>query len=271
MGSVLVTTDYSKFKFGTWNRDINEKNLRKIDKDVQKNGWKMHPIMVNDNMEVIDGQHRLTYAKQHHLPLYYVVIPGLSSQDCVIMNNTRTSWTIQDYVKLYASEGNENYIKLQNLFSQYTFSTIPQMVGIMKNKSSTSDLSALLKKGEYVVTDEELQNIKAKFDFLEEVSPYLKSVGGQAGSLILIASFCYDNENVNNSRLKKQIKTRWNTMTPPANREMALTEMEKIYNYHIGKENYVDITAEYKKFAREQMLKGAEFIKKTLKEKREAK
>ena len=60
-------------------------------------------------------------------------------------------------------------------------------------------------------------------------------------------------------------------MTPPANREMALTELEKIYNYHVGKGNYVDITAEYKKYAREQQLKGAEYIKKTLREKREAK
>ena len=100
MNSVLQTTDYDMFKVRDWNRNISSSNMKKIDASVKAQGWLKHPIMVNEKMEVADGQHRLAYAKQHNLPVYYVVVPGLSINDCVVMNNARTSWTLIDYIKI---------------------------------------------------------------------------------------------------------------------------------------------------------------------------
>ena len=42
METINQTYDYDMFKFGNWNRDIKETNIRKIDKNVKKEGWKKH-------------------------------------------------------------------------------------------------------------------------------------------------------------------------------------------------------------------------------------
>lgn len=260
MESVLETKNYEMFRFGPWNRDISEKNLHKIDKDVQKNGWKKHPITVNEKMEVIDGQHRLVYAKTHNLPVYYIVINDLTVEDCVTMNNVRTAWSLQDYIKLYASQGNECYQRLQKLLGEYSFATASQLISLLKNQCANSNLSGKIRKGEFKLTDKEIRDIKDKFDFLQELEPYVKSVKGRTSSLYQAIAFCYDNEGVNNQRLKKQIKTKLNLIDAPVNTEIAFREIERIYNRGIRTGDYIEIFAQYKRHAREQLQKGVKMI-----------
>lgn len=251
--NILETKNYDMFKFGAWNRSIKERNLSKLDREVQKNGWKKHPIIVNDQMEIIDGQHRYVYAKSHDLPIYYIVVNGLTVQDCVLMNNSRMAWMPNDFIKLYASQGNENYVRLKELADKYTFVSVSQIVSIIKNQCSNGNLSDTLRKGEYTLTEEESEKAKAKLDYIKELMPLLNSTKGRKSALIATISFCYDNEKVDNDRLKTQIENRIATMIPPANIDMALQELEKIYNYRLTGNNYVYITTEYKKHAQENM------------------
>lgn len=254
---VSKTTDYDMFKFGPWNRNISEKNLHKIDKDVEKNGWKCHPIMVNGNYEVIDGQHRLVYAKTHGLPVYYIVVEDLTAEDCVTMNNTRTSWNLLDFIKLYASQGNESYIRIQKILNTYSFAPASLLLALVKGNTASGNVGNKIRRGDYKLTEKELYDIKLKFDYLSELAPYIKAVKGRTTAIYQAVSFCYDEETINNTRLKKQIKNKIETITPPANMDMALKEIDYIYNYGIRREDVVDIIALYKKHAREQMMKGA--------------
>ena len=61
---IKETKNYDQFKVGDWNRTIKKNNLKKLEKSVKQNGWLKHPIMVNENMEIMDGQHRFAYAKE---------------------------------------------------------------------------------------------------------------------------------------------------------------------------------------------------------------
>lgn len=258
MENVFETTNYDKFKFETWNRDISEKNLKKIDKSVKEVGWKKHPIIVNENMVVIDGQHRLFYAKTHKLPVYYVVVNGLEAKDCVDINNVRTAWNIEDYIKLYASQGNESYILLRGILGDYSFAPITTIISLLKGNSVGGKFAAKVRNGELKLTQKECRDIRAKFDFLQELGPYIKAVKGRSTSIYAAIAFCYDLECINNARLKKQIKNRISTITPPVDIEAAYKEIEWIYNYKIKQEDYVYILTEYKKYVREKQLKIAQ-------------
>ena len=257
MENVFETMNYDKFKFETWNRDIKEKNLKKIDKSVKEVGWKKHPIIVNENMVVIDGQHRLFYAKMHNLPVYYVIIHGLEAKDCVDMNNIRTAWNVEDYIKLYASQGIESYILLRGILGDYTFAPTSTIISLLKGNAIGGQLSAKIRNGEFKLTQKECKDIRAKFDFLKELQPYIKAVKGRSTSIYSAIAFCYDLECVNNARLKKQVKNRIGTITPPIDIEAAYKEIEWVYNYKIKQEDYAYILTEYKKAAREKQLETA--------------
>ena len=83
---VLRTSDYSVFNIMTGNRDVPEIRVRKIKDSIQKNGYIFNPIICNEKMEVVDGQGRLEALKRLGLPVEYIVHPGLTVSDCIVMN-----------------------------------------------------------------------------------------------------------------------------------------------------------------------------------------
>ena len=120
IGKIYETKEYDKFHRYEWNRVPKQNTLKKIDKSVEENGWKVEPIIVNEEYGIYDGQHRWLYAKEHNLPLYYTIIPGLTKEDCQRMNAVRTSWLVSDYINFYSAQGNTSYAMLKSLDGVYT-------------------------------------------------------------------------------------------------------------------------------------------------------
>lgn len=69
----METRDYSIFKKLPGNREVSiESGL--ID-SMQSNGYlKQYPILVDSEMRIIDGQHRLIAAKELNLPVSYELV-----------------------------------------------------------------------------------------------------------------------------------------------------------------------------------------------------
>ena len=71
---VEETTDYKQFKKVKGNRGYAQRHLKNLVSSIAQNNLLQYsPIIVNDKMEVIDGQHRLAAAQSLGLPIYYVV------------------------------------------------------------------------------------------------------------------------------------------------------------------------------------------------------
>jgi hypothetical protein len=113
---LLSTTDYPIFKTITGNRAINKEHIEKIATSIQeKNLLPVRPIVVNDKMEVIDGQHRLAAAELIKVPIYYVVANGLDYEDIASLNSASKNWTTADYVRMYDLQGYPEYKKISDL------------------------------------------------------------------------------------------------------------------------------------------------------------
>lgn len=256
MTSIQETYDYDQFDIGDFNRNIKTTNLKKIEKSVKENGWLQHPVIVNEKMQVIDGQHRLYFAKNNRLPVYYVVIPGLTVNDCVTMNNTRTGWGLEDYIQFYANQGNHNYTLLNDLINRYTFLSVSGIVSIALNRGYGGSSSQGVKTGELQISSSEYNKALEILDFLNDLSKYVLAVKGRAIALFTAIAFAYECKGVSKARLAKQVKNYIGIITPPATIDMALNEIEKLYNYRIPKESYIYIATEYKKQAADRMAHG---------------
>lgn len=114
---VYETRDYSQFKKMLGNRDAKSEN--KIVESIKTVGLIPNPIIVNDKMEIIDGQNRLAALKQLELPVYYIVVDGLGIEECRQLNIGQTNWGIDDYVASFANQGNADYQRLSSLLNEY--------------------------------------------------------------------------------------------------------------------------------------------------------
>lgn len=118
MKEIHTTTEYGIFKHLTGNREL-KKRAEDIKKSIGKIGWITNPIIVNENMEVIDGQSRLQALMELGMPVEYIIQDSLDLEQCRTMNSYNESWGTKDYIDSYCAEGNENYIRLRNLMETF--------------------------------------------------------------------------------------------------------------------------------------------------------
>ena len=74
-GIVYKTLDYSSFKVNAWvvNRML-PKMVDKLAKSIEKNGWLEHSyIVVDENLNVIDGHYRLFAAMKCWSHIHFIV------------------------------------------------------------------------------------------------------------------------------------------------------------------------------------------------------
>lgn len=120
---IKKTTNYSDFKTVKGNRLLSKEHYKTLLQSVNgKNLLHLNPIIVNAEMEVIDGQHRLQVAKTLNIPIYYVQGNGLDYQDVVMFNNTMKTWTMEDYAKGYIALGFKEYDKLEKFKTKWQLS-----------------------------------------------------------------------------------------------------------------------------------------------------
>jgi hypothetical protein len=115
------TTEYNKFKFLIDNRSTARTHINRLKNAIQENPsiLEVQPILVNEKMEIIDGQHRFAAASELNLPIHYNQVKGLNIATARDMNVLQRRWTVEDYAISYAKAGNENYKLFNELHRQH--------------------------------------------------------------------------------------------------------------------------------------------------------
>lgn len=120
MSDVFSTKDFSLFILRDDNRDkISSDHLKAIKQSISEcNLLYMRPIIVNESMEIIDGQHRFLAAKALNVPIYYEIQKDVTPMHMVRLNTSR-SWSSSDYLNFYVKNGYQEYIKLNNYMKSH--------------------------------------------------------------------------------------------------------------------------------------------------------
>lgn len=103
-----VTTEYEVFSRLPGNRQISEAHVKSLMNAMRQNDLFV-PILVNDNFEVVDGQHRLEARKRLGLPVPYYWTSGLGLEEVQKLNSTQQGWKNEDYMKSYIELGIKDY------------------------------------------------------------------------------------------------------------------------------------------------------------------
>ena len=160
--SIQSTTDYSIFKVLHANRDVNDPHVLRVKESIEAHPelLPVQPIVVNEHMEVVDGQHRLDAVKMLRMPAFYVVSPGTTITEARLLNVTNRAWKAEDYAKSYADTGNIHYINYQKLRDEYG---VGHSIIISTAYGDSSGAYAAFKRGEFEIADIDLVTERLKF------------------------------------------------------------------------------------------------------------
>jgi hypothetical protein len=132
-----TTSDYAIFKKHRANRPLIEKNVIDIMKSIQQlNLLHLDPILVDAEMRVLDGQHRLEACKRLGIPVHYRIDANATAEYIQKMNAYKQKWGTADFLNFYVEQGNENYIQLKNLLSKQNISLSVAFALFSKNKNN---------------------------------------------------------------------------------------------------------------------------------------
>lgn len=115
--TISHTSDYNAFSTVLGNRKVRPAHVKKLRLAIEADPEtiKYNPILVNERMEVVDGQHRLEAIKQLGLEVHYVRVPGLGLHNVQQLNSVAKQWQPVDYAAAFAKLGNENYARYLDL------------------------------------------------------------------------------------------------------------------------------------------------------------
>lgn len=219
---------YDEFSLVDYNRDLNRNHIAKLKESIGKNGYLMsNPIIVDENKNIIDGQHRFIACKEMGLPIYYEIMevkPGL----IIDLNTTQKKWSMGDYVNYYAHKGNVNYQRIKAVKEK--LNTTYDIIMTAKNEKETSGTtSRMIREGNLSFTVDDNLKITSMLEIIKGVCENLRlSMTGRITAAILEIK---NHKNFKWQRLIKQ-SVDYSTLAYRCNtKDEYIKMLETLYNY----------------------------------------
>lgn len=222
---IWVATDYSKFILNDFNR--NPSHYKKIKAAIVKNDRARYmPILVDKNMNIVDGQNRFLACKELGKPIYFVVAQDISINDAPDINSASKNWTMTDYVQHFAKRGREPYIKMLDLAAKYgqRLSVIAQFAKSREKTRSTSDI---VKQG--IFEFKTGINVEDFFKHMATFQKYYSFAGKE--SFIRAALKLYNHKDYKAEIMEKKLRNASGIVHDQPRTDMMVDELIKLYNY----------------------------------------
>ena len=218
---VHTTTDYFLFTPIEGNRNKNLMHINRLKKSMMEN-YLFTVIIVNENYEIIDGQHRFDVIQELKLPLNYIVCEGYGLNEVHILNQNSKTWNSDDYLAGYCSLGYKDYIQYAHFKEKYNLGHHETLMLL----SGDHDVPAFY-KGEFKV-----RSIKFAEEVIQKVlklSPYYDGI--RRRSFIFAMAGMLKNENFDFQEFLQKVKIQPTALKDCTNVNTYKALIEEIYNY----------------------------------------
>ena len=256
---IYNTIEYDNFKYLGENRQVSKKHAECLAASIQLNNMlHVNPIIVNNSMFVIDGQHRLEAAKILNLPIYYTVIDDCKNNNALFLLQTSKTWTITDFVEYYANSNPDykifayhkekyriTYDSLASIYALFTSSKIRTGIFSIKKKLKAGifKLDAI----DLVSAENAMQRYLEFKEFC--IGRKIRPAAIHTSTPAALGFCCFAGfYNIDWDRFQNNLEERWHTLKPGKSyREHVKTYVE-IYNHSVTRKKkmlaYQDFEAE---------------------------
>lgn len=229
---IYHTRKYDSFRKLEGNREVDEQHVNELMTLIGEKDLRL-PIVVNENMEVVDGQHTLEAARRLKKPVYYVVRSGAGLNEVQSLNLHQKSWTIRDFARSFADRGDESYKKYLEFRSRFGTNHMVT-VQILTGKDERN-ITQKFKRGQFEIRDWD-EAIRIGEFFLRTFEHYPK---GKSRSFGLAVLRLLKHPNFDQDRFLDQLKKYNKRFTAMASVDDTIAEIESLYNYQRAKKHKV--------------------------------
>lgn len=228
--NIQSTVDYKKFKTILGNRKVKKAHVNRLKSAFEWNPdaamW--NPIIANEHMEVIDGQHRLVALAQLELPVYYRVIEGLRLKDVQALNSNTKPWTPNDYAEAYAETGNKNYANYLAFKKEFRFNHDITMRYVSLDSPVTGES---FKDGKLKTPD--METSRKYGSMLTDIGKHIPHYNLRATALAFLRMV--QNEKYDHARMMEKVALLGQSVERFTQLEDAVDALSKVYNNGIQK------------------------------------
>lgn len=238
---VLQTNDYAVFKHAGGNRAVNKLHVSRLKQSFQKE-YLLSPIIVNQQMQIIDGQHRFEAAKDLGLPIRYFICNDYGLPQIQTLNANASNWKKSDYLNAYCDLGYDQYLLFRKFMERYPDFTLAACE-IILNGATTYTMVGKNKKlvdtksGGYVRRDFEEGIFEIKdyaaacilTDMLIDIKPYFKSYNQRI--FIIAMGTTFKNPNYSHQRMLRKIRQYPTLLQVGTSIAETKKIIEDLYNY----------------------------------------
>lgn len=232
--TVKTTTNYRQFKFLIDNRDTARQHINRLKDAIQKNPkiLEVQPILVNDKMEIIDGQHRFTAASELGLPIAYSQVSGLDIATARDMNTLQRRWGMVDYARSYAKGGNIHYKAFLKYMSEYPALSPSTLLLAMQKSGKRTSTTGDFRHGEFII-ERDQEEVEEVLDIFQKVRQTINTPFSRALAAALMV--CYDMEEFDWERFISKLQSKPEAIQRSTVIRDYLRMIEDVYNI-----NYTD-------------------------------
>jgi hypothetical protein len=231
VNKVYKTKDYNLFNFRPDNRPVIQSHVKELMDSMTKHGWEQGSyVVVNEKMEVIDGQHRLLSGMELNLPIIFTIEKGSNFETIQTLNTKQKNRTKYNHIQSFVNKKNSNYVILDKYMNKYPEFKLTEMLMFLGN-TQTNINKSVFEDGEFVVRSTDiadgwinnLLSLKGYFPKYYNKSIFVRSI------LRVLK-----NENFKFSDFLHKVQLRPLMLQPCGTVEQYVDMIEKIYNYGRG-------------------------------------
>lgn len=227
-----TTSNYGLFKTVPGNRKVNHNHVEKLVQAIEKkNLLAEFPIIINENMEIIDGQHRLFAAQQLGIPVPYVINKHLELTNVISINSSSRPWTVEDYVESFIELGDDQYVQLKNFKEKFNlgYGIACGLLGGKPNAGGSSIKN--LKNGTFKVQSSIMAEKIATL--LNELQPYADFNILSARNVAITLWYLFQNEDFDPQRLIGKLDKNNLKIERRLNVRYYILQFEELYNFNV--------------------------------------
>jgi len=221
---VHITTNYSLFKPINGNRNKNVLHINRLLKSIKEN-YLFTVIIVNENYEIIDGQHRFDVIKELKLPLYYIIREGYGLNEVHILNQNSKNWSSDDYLEGYCELGKEHYIEYRKFKDKFGFGH-KECMTLLGGSDSGYDVK------EFWSGNFKIKSLKQAYDNAIKISMNAKYYDGyKRTSFVRVLNSLLNNPKFDFTHFMQKLQIQPSALKDCNNAEQYKLIIEDIYNY----------------------------------------
>jgi len=147
---VHTTRDYSLFRSIEGNRNKNLLHINRLKKSMAEM-YLFTVIIVNQNYEIIDGQHRFEVIKELGLPLYYIICQGYGLNEVHILNQNSKNWSSADYLEGYCNLQYPEYLEFRKFLDKHEINA--QIAMYILSGTENGEMVKKFNSGQFKIKD----------------------------------------------------------------------------------------------------------------------